>query len=70
MQPSMTVSVNGQAVSLPEGASLEDLIHLLNKDPVHVATAVNETFVPRTQRSAVRLCQGDAIMTFEPITGG
>ncbi|MDP4577245.1 MAG: MoaD/ThiS family protein [Burkholderiaceae bacterium] len=35
-----------------------------------MATAVNEIFVPRTQRSAVRLQEGDAIMTFEPITGG
>lgn len=71
MQPSLTrVFVNGSPLEIPTESSLVDLLRLLQRNEASVATAVNEIFVPRTQRSAVRLQEGDAIMTFEPITGG
>jgi sulfur carrier protein len=70
MQLSITVALNGEAISLPDGASLGDLIKLLGKESSQIATAVNETFIPKEQRSETKLCHGDAIMTFEPITGG
>lgn len=35
-----------------------------------VATALNSQFVPRTQRAAQVLTDGDTIVTFQPIEGG
>ena len=35
-----------------------------------LATAVNGDFVPRDARPDCVLCEGDAVFTFQPITGG
>ncbi len=35
-----------------------------------VATAVNGQFVPRSLRAQQPLCEGDTILTFQPIVGG
>jgi len=38
--------------------------------PEAVATAINGDFVPRSERAARVLREGDAVMCFQPITGG
>jgi sulfur carrier protein len=35
-----------------------------------LASAVNGTFIPRTQRAQCVLTDGDAVVTFQPIEGG
>ena len=66
----IAIQLNNDRVQLPEGATLADLIASLKKPPAALATAVNSEFVPREQRQARRLHDGDVVLTFEPITGG
>lgn len=66
----MQVTLNGQARSVDSGATLADLIASLDQMPQALATAVNGEFVPREVRAQMPLREGDAIFTFQPITGG
>jgi len=43
---------------------------LQGRDPEQVASAVNGRFVPRGQRAAYVLRDGDCVQVFSPITGG
>jgi sulfur carrier protein len=53
-----------------ESATLADLVSALGQPPQALATAVNGEFVPRAVRASVQLREGDAVFTFQPITGG
>jgi sulfur carrier protein len=64
------VTLNGEARTVPDGATLADLIAGLGEQPQALATAVNGEFVPRDARTQVELREGDAVFTFQPITGG
>ena len=66
----LRVSVNGQPRELPAGCTLAMLLKLLEAAPETVATAINGDFVPRSERAARVLQEGDAVMCFQPITGG
>ena len=50
--------------------TLADLVAELGEPPQSLATAVNGEFVPRSARATVQLRDGDAVFTFQPITGG
>jgi sulfur carrier protein len=65
-----TITLNGESRELASGASLADLIAALDLPPQSVATAVNGEFVARDARAAHVLREGDAVFTFQPITGG
>jgi len=67
---SLQVTVNGEARVLEESATLADLVTVLGQAPQALATAVNGEFVPRAARASVQLREGDAVFTFQPITGG
>ena len=64
------IRLNGEALQLEGGTTLAGLIGLLGQTPAALATAVNGNFVPRAQRLACCLQPGDAVTTFQPITGG
>ena len=64
------ITVNGEERQIAEGATLADLIASLGEQPQALATAVNGEFVPREARAQVPLREGDAVFTFQPITGG
>ena len=66
----ISITVNGQAQQVPSGQTLADLIAALDAPPQALATAVNGEFVSRNARERCRLQDGDAIFTFQPITGG
>ena len=66
----ISIRLNQDTVQLPDGATLAALVASLDKAPAALATAVNGDFVPRDLREQHVLCDGDAVMTFEPITGG
>lgn len=66
----ITITLNGEARTEPIDISLADLIALLGATPQSLATAINQDFVPRDARAARILVHGDAITTFQPITGG
>ena len=64
------ITVNGEPQSVPLGASLADVITRAQLAAEAVATAVNSEFVPRNDRVARALLAGDAVFTFQAITGG
>ena len=64
------ITVNGEPRELPPGSSLADLLSALGQAPAALATAINGEFVPRDARAQQPLRDGDAVFTFQPITGG
>jgi len=64
------ITVNGEPRSLEGTQTLADLVAALGQPPQSLATAVNGEFVPRSARATVQLRDGDAVFTFQPITGG
>ena len=55
---------------VPAGSSLADLLVELEHEEKAVSTAVNGQFVPRSQRSATVLQNGNTVLVFQAIVGG
>ena len=66
----IAITLNGEARNVPPGQTLADLIAQLDAPPQALATAVNGEFVSRDARAEHQLNDGDAVFTFQPITGG
>jgi sulfur carrier protein len=66
----MSRQLNGEAVQLPPGTTLAELLCLQGIAAESVATACNGRFVPRAARSTQALQPGDVLLTFQAITGG
>ena len=66
----LQITLNGEPRPIAEGQTLADLIAALGQPPQSLATAVNGEFVARAARDATPLQDGDAVFTFQPITGG
>ncbi len=64
------IRLNKESRQLEDDTTLAALIVSLGHTPAALATAVNGNFVPREQRQVCRLQHGDAVTTFQPITGG
>jgi len=64
------ITVNGEQQSVPSGTSLAAVITNAQLAAEAVATAVNGEFVPRNDRPSRELLAGDAVFTFQAITGG
>ncbi len=64
------ITVNGESQSIPRGTSLAAVITHAQLAAETVATAVNGAFVARNDRVARELQMGDAVFTFQAITGG
>jgi sulfur carrier protein len=64
------ITVNGEPREIAAGSTLAELVAALGQSPQALATAVNGEFVARDARSGVQLREGDAVFTFQPITGG
>ena len=64
------ITVNGESQSISSGTSLAAVIAHAQLAEETVATAVNGTFVARNDRVARELLAGDAVFTFQAITGG
>ena len=64
------LTLDGKPFSVPAGTTLAALVALLGHAPNKVSTAVNGLFVPRGQREACILQEGDAVLLFQPIVGG
>ena len=70
MNDTISITLNGELRAEPIGISLAGLIASRGSTPQALATAVNQIFVPRTEREQRVLVDGDAVFTFQPITGG
>ncbi|MDR0274556.1 MAG: sulfur carrier protein ThiS [Burkholderiaceae bacterium] len=66
----VTVLLDGQPRRVPAAATLADLVGQLGHAPEGVSTALNGEFVPRAERAARVLAEGDAVLLFQPIVGG
>lgn len=65
----MNINVNGQSCDIIAANLLEALAELGYAD-AKVATAVNEQFVPATQRHTHTLNTGDQLEILAPMQGG
>jgi sulfur carrier protein len=65
----ITLTVNGH-LQTTTARTLAQWVEQQGQRSQTVATAVNSQFVPRSQRAAQLLQDGDAIVTFQPIEGG
>ncbi|MDP9070957.1 MAG: sulfur carrier protein ThiS [Actinomycetota bacterium] len=66
----MTVAVNGAPVEVAEGASVDDLLHLLELDGKWVVVERNGEPVPRVQLASTTLAEGDRLELVRAVAGG
>ncbi len=66
----MNVILNGQARSLPDGATVEDVLALLGAPDRGVAVAIDAEVVPRGEWAAVTLRDGARIEVVQAVQGG
>lgn len=66
----MNIHFNARPVELEQCATLADCVATLGLAADAISTAVNGEFVPRDARLTHLLREGDAVLTFQPITGG
>lgn len=66
----LAVSVNGEAVTVAAGTTLDALVATLTRATSGVAAALNETVVPRGQWSAAALTDGDRVEVLTAVQGG
>ena len=66
----LQITLNGEPRRVDEGETLAGLVAALGQPPQALATAVNGEFVARAARAETPLREGDAVFTFQPITGG
>jgi len=62
--------LDGKPHSVPADTTLAALVATLGHAPDKVSTALNGEFVRRDRRDACLLQPGDAVLLFQPITGG
>ena len=66
----INITLNGEARQLPAGSTLADALAATGQPAQSFASAVNGEFVARDARANRPLSEGDAIFTFQAITGG
>lgn len=66
----INITFNGEARKLPAGSTLADVLAASGQPAASFASAVNDEFVARDARSQTFLAEGDAVFTFQAITGG
>jgi thiamine biosynthesis protein ThiS len=66
----MTVLLNGESRSLPDGTTIRDLLAELKLDARYLAVEVNRRVIPRGQHAATPLAAGDEIEIVTLVGGG
>lgn len=66
----INITFNGEARQVPAGSSLADTLAATELSAASFASAVNGEFVAREARAQTLLAEGDAVFTFQAITGG
>lgn len=70
VQLRMTITVNGEALTLGDGETVASLLVRLGKSPKYLAVERNGELVPRTRHSEVVLTEGDRIEIVTLVGGG
>jgi sulfur carrier protein len=68
-QATIDIRLDDKPFAVVPGTTLESLVAALGHAPADVSTAINGSFVPRSQRDRM-LAPGDSVLLFKPITGG
>jgi sulfur carrier protein len=66
----INITFNGEARQVPADSSLADALAATGLQATAFASAVNGEFVARDARAQTLLAEGDAVFTFQAITGG
>ncbi|WPP44284.1 sulfur carrier protein ThiS [Pseudomonas sp. AN-1] len=66
----MRIQLNGEALDLPDGLSVADLLSHLDLAGKRVAVELNLDIVPRSQHAVTRLGDGDRVEVVHAIGGG
>ena len=66
----MQILVNGESKTLPEQATLADLITQMELTGKRIAVEINAEIVPRSQHGETRLNAGDEVEIVHAIGGG
>ncbi|MDX1320712.1 MAG: sulfur carrier protein ThiS [Oceanospirillum sp.] len=66
----MQILVNGEPKTLPEQATLADLITQMELTGKRIAVEINAEIVPRSQHGETRLNAGDEVEIVHAIGGG
>jgi len=68
--PQVQVIVNDEPRTLPDGATVADLVATLGLGPRRIAVEVNLDVVPRATYAEVRLRDGDRVEVIHFVGGG
>ncbi|GIH20877.1 sulfur carrier protein ThiS [Rugosimonospora africana] len=66
----MTLTLNGEPVDLPDGATVADLVATCAPSVRGVAAAVDGAVVPRGTWDRVALCEGQRVELLTAVQGG
>ena len=66
----INITVNGEKRQMPAGSTLADALASHEQPATSFASALNGEFVARDARASTPLADGDAVFTFQAITGG
>ena len=66
----LALLVNGEARTVPEGCTVEELLLRLGVDRRRIAVAVNRDVVPRARFATHPLGRGDRVEILEAVGGG
>lgn len=66
----MRIQLNGEALDLPDGATVADLLVRLDLAGKRVAVELNLDIVPRSQHGETSLSDGDRVEVVHAIGGG
>ena len=67
---SVKISVNGKAMEVESGLTVEGLLTLLNVKREYTAVAVNRDVTRKADYAAVTLVEGDKVEIVRPMGGG
>ncbi|HPO94340.1 MAG TPA: sulfur carrier protein ThiS [Phycisphaerales bacterium] len=66
----MEIVLNGQPQTLPQDATVADLLRILNLSNVPAAVEINKTLIPKRDHAAKPLAPGDRVEVVTLVGGG
>jgi len=66
----MNITVNGKAMDVEPGVTVDALLVLLNIKREYTAVAVNREITPKSEYGSVKLSEGDKLEIVRPMGGG
>ena len=66
----MKITVNGQAMEVPDGISVDGLLDHLNVKRQYTAAALNREVTPKSAYGSTALKDGDRVEIVRPMGGG